>query len=472
MNKLNKWIYGFSLLVIATLTRAFHLGREDFWLDEIYTLTRATQPLQEVWSQIGAGLHLRYFIQDHILYRIWVTGGTTPGYVRILPLLFGLMSVWLIYRLTVLWSDETTGRWAGLWAAVSPLLIYYSQEARGYTLWIFLYLASLYSLSRLIQSSRKSDYFLYMLSSVLCIYVQVLGVFWVGIAGLVGWLWTISIKDKKPCLPLITCQGGILLFTLPWIYFLSRIPADGLEWIPSFSIKMLVDTFKIFTLGLFNNTQPLMVFWIQYGLWGILCGTGLFLLLKNKKWDILILLTVPLMLLAAVSILYKPLYFTNRYTLLSLPLLIIGTCVGWRYLNSPRWLTIVGFTVLILSGVSLFYQFSTPQKTPWIKAISSMNRQSNDITPICVYPHYHDLVLKYHLGEKIPIRGVQTGNITKLDMIDKIGASSEVWLFWVEDGSYNPVNPAETWLTSHYSANTTFYQEQPFPIRVIHYQKK
>ncbi len=70
-----------------------------------------------------------------LLLGVWMQlSGSSPFAVRLLSVFFGVLAVALIYRLAAALYHERVAVIAGALAAVAPPLVYYSQEAKGYSL--------------------------------------------------------------------------------------------------------------------------------------------------------------------------------------------------------------------------------------------------------------------------------------------------------------------------------------------------
>jgi mannosyltransferase len=133
-------IYGFfrindlnpqwDVLLIALLIRIPGLFIEPFWYDEVTTAAFAQLPLSSIGALAGDThpplFYLAQWIAAHTL-------GTSEIALRVPSLLFGVLTVYLIYRLTLaLGMESKTALVAALIVAVLPGALRYSNEARGY----------------------------------------------------------------------------------------------------------------------------------------------------------------------------------------------------------------------------------------------------------------------------------------------------------------------------------------------------
>ena len=133
-----------GILVVAALLRVPMLGEQSFWFDETVTAQLVDQDLGGVLAQVEASE------STPPLYYLLAWGwsnllGTGEAALRSLSALLGTATVavaWLLgWRLAGTGSHGTGQRAAALAAlltATSPLLVWFSQEARAYALLAFL----------------------------------------------------------------------------------------------------------------------------------------------------------------------------------------------------------------------------------------------------------------------------------------------------------------------------------------------
>jgi len=131
------------LLVLALLAFTlyiFRLDHQSLWYDEGFSVYLAEMSLGEVTARTASDIHppLYYF-----LLHLWMlVSGSTEFALRFLSLIFGVLTVPLIYVVGRRLLGDAAGRLASGFIAISPLFLWYSQEARMYTLVTFLCLLS------------------------------------------------------------------------------------------------------------------------------------------------------------------------------------------------------------------------------------------------------------------------------------------------------------------------------------------
>jgi uncharacterized membrane protein len=129
-----------GLLVIGALLRVSTINTRGLWLDETGSLN---QVLGSVWetilSQVG-GTHPPLF---HVLMNYWISWfGVGETAIRSFALVFGLLSIPLAYWAGKVAYDRLVGLIAATIITFSPFNIWYSQEARMYTMLMFFALLS------------------------------------------------------------------------------------------------------------------------------------------------------------------------------------------------------------------------------------------------------------------------------------------------------------------------------------------
>lgn len=143
---------------------------ESVWFDELFTSNiycGETLILKTLYSDIHPPT---YFIFIHYWNALF---GDSEVWLRLPPLVCGLLSIPLIARVGRLFAGVSAGRMAAFLMAVSPVHIWYSQEARPYATNMFLVLLTTLTFYRLM--GDKKCFFgaiLFFLSLVLTVFTH------------------------------------------------------------------------------------------------------------------------------------------------------------------------------------------------------------------------------------------------------------------------------------------------------------
>jgi mannosyltransferase len=230
------------VLLIAALLRTYKLGSKSFWLDEAASNMLARSD----WHTFLNALvhHQANMTLYYLLLRGWTHLGNSEAFVRLLSVLFGVASIPLMYRLAAYIFGQKTARVAALLLSVHQFHIQYSQEARGYSLLVFLALLSCYLFVQLLSTDRKI-WLAYVLTNVLVIYAHVFGA-WVTIA---QWIFVIiSPASRPPRNRMLRAAGVIVLLALPLAASLLLFSTRSqLSWINQNSASGLYRLLQDFT---------------------------------------------------------------------------------------------------------------------------------------------------------------------------------------------------------------------------------
>lgn len=165
---LRNLLYAGPVLLLAFALRAFRLDGQSLWYDEGNSAALATRSISQIVSGAAADIHPPLY---YILLSWWSQiGGASEFSLRFLSVAFGLLLVAVIYKLGQKLFLPQAGLAAAGIAAVSPFLVYYSQEARMYAQGAFLCaLAGLF----FVRALEKDRYWpAYTLAAAAALYTQ------------------------------------------------------------------------------------------------------------------------------------------------------------------------------------------------------------------------------------------------------------------------------------------------------------
>lgn len=139
----------YLILGLAAFLRVNNLARQSLWADEGNSVALAGRSFGEIAQAAALDIHPPLY---YWLLSLWTrVFGTSEVAVRSLSVVLGVATVWLVFLL----GRRLFGRVAGLVAAfllaISPLHVYYSQEARMYALLAFWAALMMLGFVRLIQ---------------------------------------------------------------------------------------------------------------------------------------------------------------------------------------------------------------------------------------------------------------------------------------------------------------------------------
>lgn len=131
------WLPVAMLTIVGAAVRFAGLGRQSFWIDEVITAELLAKPFGAMLAAIpdAESTPPLYYVLAWAWSR--AVGLDEPG-LRSLSALFGTLTIPTGYAAGRALVSHRAGVIVAALAAVSPLLVWYSQEARAYSLFVLL----------------------------------------------------------------------------------------------------------------------------------------------------------------------------------------------------------------------------------------------------------------------------------------------------------------------------------------------
>lgn len=408
-----------TIIFIGTFLRFYKLTYHHLWLDEVLTVNHSAGNFKTIVLELKnwASPPLFYF-----LLNLWMKiFGKTEFVLRLLPAIFGITTIFLIYKVGKKMFNQNTGLIASLLLAISPFHIAYSQEVRMYTLLSLLCLVSVYLLYKALNENKIFLWLGYAVITELALYTHNWGIFF-----LIAQNIYIFLFQTKNIKKFVYAQFFIVLFYLPWVpvVFHQTGNRDIFLYLSRPSINDIKLTFEAFTgigFGVGEGDVRLPQKWRDFALWmfAFLCIFGIVKEFKKYKKEIILLIFCFLttLLLAFLVSLKIPLYKPDKYTIIVFPLFCILIASGISNFYKSFGLTII-LTIAILSSMSLFQYYFLIHKS-YSKEIAEYikhNCKNNDI--VSALPNFESIAVQYYYdGDIIEISQIKEKIKKKLFLI-------------------------------------------------------
>lgn len=412
----------FLLLILALILRVTALN-QSLWLDEAINVVAATQySFFEMVTKypIGDFHPPGYFA----LLWIWVKlGGIGEIWVRLPSVIFGVLTVGLVYLLGKTFFGIRIALFGAFFMALAPLHVYYSQEARMYSLAAFSATLSFFFFWGLISKVNKWHILGYTVSSVLVLYSDYM-VYLIFPAQLAYLLLFQREKFKNFLWP-VTLS---FLTLIPWLYIFPRQLFTGTSaasdlpgWaniVGGAGIKdLLLVPIKTF-FGRISIENKLL-YGVVVGIVGLIYG---YILIEgvrklDKETKLLICwIIIPLALSLFISFFIPVLsYFRMLYILPAIYLLLAKGVVALVLRALPGRLALSAIVVVSLISLGVYYTNPKFQREDWRGAVKDVESrlemndlvllESNDI--ISPYLYYSKKIVKAAGGlEKVPAKSL------------------------------------------------------------------
>lgn len=371
-----------TLILLTFALRVYRLDGQSMWGDELWSLQHVTSPDVRV---VLAGIRADgtappgYYLCLHLWRQ---HAGTSTFALRYLSVIWGTLSASAIFVLGQRLGGRRLGLLAALIHALSPFLIYYSQEARAYIQATCFSLLASYLFIRLWQGRQQFFVWLgYVVTGLLAAgshyfawpILLAHGLFWVG-----DYSWHLVMqrrrKATRAALYCLSAQLSILLLYLPWVnYVYARVMgisggAARMTTPLAVIIPRLLEDFSI-TTPIITAPQTTVVQW-RWLLPFLLLLLGAFLYPRRRTGLVPLLtwLIIPLLSIFYISFPTWPGW--SRYFITLSPyyyLLLARGVEGYADLSARPWSKqrapqVRALTMLLLISAPLFLQARALQR--------------------------------------------------------------------------------------------------------------
>lgn len=349
-----EWLGGGAALV-ATITAAvlsfLHLSEDSFWVDEASSVMIADQPFAETWRLlITQELNgSPYFLLMHL----WLKVGSSETFVRSLSVIFAVATIPLVYAIGRKLFHPVAGAAAALLLAVNGYFISYAQEARQYSLALFLSALATYLLIIGIDRRRVWVWLAYAVVGALSVYAHLFGVFVIAghVVSLVARRWS-----ELPWRQMLASYAGMGLLLVPLGLFVTNNDRGQIDWVPEPSPELLRRGFDQIT-GFAGDAM----LW-AYAAVGVLAVVAMVASIREgrsrRSWGYVLCLCwflAPILISYAISF-TKPIFYP-RYIIISVAALTLVAGGALAFVR-PRVVALLAAGVLswlALPGIGNYY---------------------------------------------------------------------------------------------------------------------
>jgi len=464
--RIDVWIL--LIILLAFGLRLAAIDRQDIWGDEAFSIWLSSQPLPSV---VAGGADTHPPLYPFLLY-LWLRlAGSSPLVVRLLSAFIGTLTIPVVYALGRRVFGRLAGGLASLLAAVSPALIYYSQETRMYGLVTLLAAASVYWAVRTLPEGQYAKghswssrpYVTYILVTLAAAYTHYYAFFVILAENVVIIFALLRGRRWRGLVRWLVGQGIVALAYIPWIIVQSgflggKASARFQEWDLGTALRIVSKTLGLFGAGL---VTPPTAAWVVVLLFLLAILAGLWGLVRRRQpesWLIAAYLLLPLILAWAVNPIMP--FFYARYLLLIAPAFYLLAAWGmvtirclWRPLGA------VGAALLLLGSAYGLYGYYTDdanvkgrygQMMAYVKA----NAQPGDALilanqlqrPTFEYYQPEGLDAYFFPRYEYPLEDARTAR----DLVQIAGSHPRLWLVrFGNPAEYDPDGSLSRWLATH-----------------------
>ena len=373
------------LLLLLTLAAAWlrlsHLGNKSLWLDEGATVALARASWRHfawVWWYGEANLQTVYFL----LMRAWIHGGLSETWLRLPSALFGIASVPLMYVVARRLVSAGAALASAALLAFSPAHVYYSQEARSYSLTIFVVLLASYFFVRAVEEGQRRDWVLWTVFGILAFYSHDFAAL-----VLVAQACSLLFRKTSPATwrRVIFCGLLILVAAIPGLTYPFRASSENLHfiWMPQATPKEIWHLAGFFG-GSGVKSFLALILWIA----GLVAIARTRLRDSDAFWRGMLIVSwavLPALITALVSLRHP--IFMQRYLIFSLPAAILLAAVGMTALRK-MYVGVVLLTALCAMSISTIMKDYDKPREDWRAASNAILAPANAGDAVVFFPFY------------------------------------------------------------------------------------
>jgi len=388
--------YAQSLIILTIFgffLRFYNLGFNSLWLDEASTHTFAVMSIPDIWRATAGGEFnppLFYWI-EHLM----LTLGNNEVILRFVPALLGVLTIPLIYFAGKEFMDRNVGIIAAAAFAFSPFLIYYSQDARAYSMMLFFVAFAMVFYFKALKTNDLKNWALFGILSALAFWSHFYS--FVIIASLILYALFLQIGNfKKNIQNLKMIALSTVLFVilcLPLILLAIQLFANRTSSVPTFGIQgigIISETFQ--QLSGFSDI-PMFLFLILFII-GIIQA---FLIDKNKG---IFLVTLTVLTFVISFILSYKMPMQPRYLIFFITIFFLGVAVSYKMFYSliNNRGVVYGFIALLIvvSAPMLMDYYKGYSKDDWRGLSGQIQQMTKPGDLIVLVPSYISQPLNYY----------------------------------------------------------------------------
>jgi hypothetical protein len=358
------------------------LDAKPFWLDEAIS--------ESIGVSSGSAFVKLAFAREtnmafyYLLLHWWLALVHPSDFtIRLLSVICAVAALPVLYAVATKLFDERVGVAAALLLAVNPTFVSYSQEARSYSLAIFLSLVSWSAFIDCAREPTRLESMKYVAATTLAVYTHSLAILILPAQGLTLLYLEREWSKRRRLLWAMSLVGLLLV---PMFILTAYWYSGGEEWIAR----------KIGVPGLASLREVAVTFagaiappWVRQRSLEVLTALGFVMFLANWVKGpqqptfrttgygcAAIALVAPIALLMCISQAIP--LFIVRYVLICLPFSILIVATGWCQFRDRRVATsgVVLLVLLSLWGDQAYYSYSA--RPNWREAINYVSSGARD----------------------------------------------------------------------------------------------
>ncbi len=324
-----------GILAAALAVRLFRLTWPGIWSDEGFSIFLARSSLPDLVLGTANDLHPPLF---YLLLKVWLLPGFDEVWVRLFSLLWGMVTVALVYQIGRHFFRPAVGMWAALFLALSPLHVAYSREIRMYIVLVFLSALSLYLAWRWATAPFRGAWAGYIVATLLALYTQNMALFLLPVENVLVVVTLVARRRWGAIGHWLMGQLLLVLGYLPWLPIaVYQALFHKAAWVAPARLDQLRDVFPHLLFGeprLGQETWWLLAAYLWMAV--VLLGIGLASAKHRERWGNSLWSVGWFLLLTGLLVgitTHFPIFQEKQFLMLTVPMALLA---GWGVSALPR----------------------------------------------------------------------------------------------------------------------------------------
>lgn len=426
----NEYFVVFVIALCACGVRLLNIDKPfGLWYDEMLTYAISSKAfplgiLKECWR---LDFHMPLY---YVYVGLWMKlFGSADLTLRLSSVLWGVLCVPAFFYLGKTYKNKILGYFLALVATLSPIMIYYSQEVRFYSMLIFFAAISLIFFLKILETPNKRNFLFWGWANLIILYIYTMGIIFVGLETLILLLHFYLYK-KDLLKDLFKHLAVFGLFSLPYLFLLAsylcfsnQVFLDPFSYYPPnsfdtlfillndwFSPALSLEGGNIYQQFLQNHASILGLIIMTISTACFVAGIASTLRKPDKKF--LYLVSIVVLFLGAETILLFSGNFVllSKYTLVVLPIILLIACDGLLLIkNKPLKTSLIAIILLSFILTCVNYKHTT-----------TFSLRRNGLMPVAVElaklnPDKNDYIL-FANGPYLLVKYLQRTNFVDFDI--------------------------------------------------------
>jgi mannosyltransferase len=404
-------------IVIGAALRFWGVGDQSLWYDEWLTTEAVSGGLRNVFDHVGTreGIPPPYFLFMWGWVRLFGDGEIA---LRSVSVLAGIATIPIAYAIArELRQRRSVARVAALLIAINPMLVWYSQEARPYSVLAFFGALSVLAFARAWNRGRSHDYVVWGLVCAGAVAVHYYAIFLV--AAELGALF-LRRRQQWRRLLLASVPTVAILAVLAPVALDQRSHSLNYEWISNWALG-----FRLSEAGRTALVGPASP---REGLWMVVAGIGVLaaglVITRGSRSE---RSAAALLVAVAGAAVVMPLatgligfdIFLSRYLMGALVPLLVAASIGFAARRAV-WLGAAALAVLCAISLTLVVAVARDpdlQRPEWRSVADVSNEEGGDRALVMNLYGYLGNPLLYYADGARPLGETETASVDEVDVV-------------------------------------------------------